>query len=448
MPFITLKKKFLQELQNIISGLILIKVCLQDEDSNMQEEVTDYHQLLSLEDIYNDPMLYHTIILYNKLSKQRYIFRTKYRERPINKYTIDLNKYGMFKSGQPWLTEKEFITAYRMTRKAFFRLKYLIKDHPIFQQGKRGGTQCPIEQQLLTLLHYLSSRGSDGSGSRIRNHFHIAYGTKNLYINRCIIAIRSCMRSKYYSWPDVNERKQLAVDFKRHFDLPNGFMVVDGTTFRLMIRPRREDAPDYSGRKEGYTLTNLIFSDAKRRIRYYISGWAGCVHDNRIWTSSQLYRDPSIYFSPNEYLIGDSAFDNGPHMVTTYKAPTGGLLTGSKKRFNDKLSTPRVISEHVNGILKGRWPWLNCIPCILDENKKSMKNILKVIDVIVILHNFLIEENLTNDEKYFYEENEINMNDDNSLEPLDELNLGINNTTQTGLRREQLRAYLSEKGII
>ena len=89
-----------------------------------------------------------------------------------------------------------------------------------------------------------------------------------------------------------------------------------------MSKPNREDGADYSGRKEGYTITNLFFSDCNRKIRYYISGWAGCAHDNRIWTNSKLYNNPADYFSRNQFLIGDSAFDNGPHMVTTYKAPT------------------------------------------------------------------------------------------------------------------------------
>ena len=236
--------------------------------------------------------------------------------------------------------------------------------------------------------------------------------------------------------------------------LPNAILLVDGTTFRLLSKPQREDAPDYSGRKEGYTITNLFFSDLNRKIRYYISGWAGSAHDNRIWTNSKLYREPYNFFSPNEYLIGDSAFDNGQHMVTTYRAPTGGTLQGSKSRFNDLISSPRVVSEHVNGIMKGRWTWLNSIPNILDESTESMKRILKFVDVIVILHNFLIEHNLTEDEKYFFDRD--NLEDSPAqqegvtgiLGRDDELNRSIHPNAPSGTRREQLRAYLSEEGIL
>lgn len=128
-------------------------------------------------------------------------------------------------------------------------------------------------------------------------------------------------------------------------------------------------------------------------------------------------------------------------MVTTYRASTGAALQGEKKRFNDLLSSPRVISEHVNGILKGRWCWLNCIPCVLDESPESMKRILEIVDVIVILHNFLIQENLKSDEDVFYNEGDGNHSDDDSmLGPDDELNLGIGANDASGKRCDHLRA--------
>lgn len=188
----------------------------------------------------------------------------------------------------------------------------------------------------------------------------------------------------------------------------------DGTTFRLSFKPARADAADYSGRKGGYTITNLFFSNLNRKIRYYVTGWAGCAHDNRMWVNSSIHLRPMEFMAPNEYIIGDSAFANGPHMVTTYKAPTGGLLQGSKKRFNDVLLSPRVILEHLNGILKGRWCWLKGIPNILNEDIESMRRILRLIDVTVILHNFLMEHKFTKDESFFFNDSAQTNDDDES----------------------------------
>ena len=197
-----------------------------------------------------------------------------------------------------------------------------------------------------------------GDSSRVTS-----YRAKDIYVKGCVQAIRSCLQPTYYTWPDAEERRQLGSDFKKNFHLPNAILLVNGTTFRLMQKP----------------ITNLFFSDAKRRIWHYVSGWPGSAHDSRMWTNSKLFRDPAAYFSTNEYVIGDSAFANGPHMVTTYRPQTGGVVDGTNKRFNNMLSLPRVISEHVNGILKGRWNWLNNIPCILNVDPNSMKKILELI---------------------------------------------------------------------
>jgi hypothetical protein len=38
-------------------------------------------------------------------------------------------------------------------------------------------------------------------------------------------------------------------------------MIADGTLTPLAFEPETEDAPDYSGRKYYYSLSNLIYSD-------------------------------------------------------------------------------------------------------------------------------------------------------------------------------------------
>jgi hypothetical protein len=51
----------------------------------------------------------------------------------------------------------------------------------------------------------------------------------------------------------------------------------------------------------------------------------------------------------------------------------------------------RVLSEHTIGMLKGRFPFLKSIsPMVIDNSKKSVKRILRIIHCCVILHNLLI----------------------------------------------------------
>ena len=160
-----------------------------------------------------------------------------------------------------------------------------------------------------------------------------------------------------------------------------------------------------------------------------------------------MYRRWKKCFGHKYYVTCDSAFDALSFTVPTYRNPTGGLLSGSKEDFNEVIGSPRVIIEHINGIIKGRFPILKSLPCLINEEEKTFDRVLKIIDVCVILHNFLIEENLNEDDPYWYvptrEPNE-NRYEYVPLAPDDELN----RPAEGGGRRERLRGYLSEQGII
>jgi len=169
-----------------------------------------------------------------------------------------------------------------------------------------------------------------------------------------------------------------------------------------------------------------------------------------------MYNNKKDYYDDNQYSGGDTAFDNSDVMVTTYRTPTWGALGSSKTNFNRFFASPRVITEHVNGIVKGRFPILQSIPLQLSENPKSMMNILLLIDVCVILHNFLTENNLNTDDAYFYKEfrpsESLFLREFHQAPPIldemDELNQPIDPNAAKDTRREQLRAYLSESGYI
>ena len=66
-------------------------------------------------------------------------------------------------------------------------------------------------------------------------------------------------------------------------------------------------------------------------------------------------------FTEREYIAGDCAFATRCWLVSCYKKPPGGTLARDKEIFNKSLARPRVTSEHVNGMLKGRFPFLRSI---------------------------------------------------------------------------------------
>merc|ERR1712176_1490409 len=60
-------------------------------------------------------------------------------------------------------------------------------------------------------------------------------------------------------------------------------------------------------------------------------------------------------------------------------------------KFNHALASPRVVSEHTNGIWKGRFPWLRSIRMKITDDPKSVVKILRMIEATVVLHNMLID---------------------------------------------------------
>ena len=68
---------------------------------------------------------------------------------------------------------------------------------------------------------------------------------------------------------------------------------------------------------------------------------------------------PEIFFSEDEYIMGDSAYPLSKHMLCPYKAH--GDIPNDNLAFNLHFSGVRVIIEHVMGLLKARWSSLRGI---------------------------------------------------------------------------------------
>ena len=232
-----------------------------------------------------------------------------------------------------------------------------------------------------------------------------------------------------------------------NFGWPNCVGVADGTLLPLAFQPETENYPDFHGRKYRYSLSVLIVNDDKRRIRYFLAGWPGRTHDNRVLRNSRLGLNPADFFNQNEYILGDSAYETQWFLIPAFKKPAGLQIDQSKSRFNDLLKLPRVSSDHTIGMWKGRFAWLRSIRMKIRDNESSLEQILQTITATVILHNFLIEENEEFDDSW-YDLDDFNedMGEAGLLEPGDELNKPAHHNSN--LRQEQLMSYFSEKNMI
>ena len=113
----------------------------------------------------------------------------------------------------------------------------------------------------------------------------------------------------------------------------------------------------------------------------------------------KIYKERSTLFSPLQYIIMDTVFEPCECVVPTMKRDEG---TGNSdaQLFNHVIAKPRVRSEHLNGIIKSRFPGaMRKIRKVITDDKESLKEILILIEYAVILHNMLLDFGYSKDDE-------------------------------------------------
>lgn len=450
MPRTSRRLIFIEDLKTIFKKRMIARAIRKMFEDDEEEGLGDF-------DVASDCIDVVVALTLAKALQRRYLFRTsknrKGKSEPIFQVDLKLQESRSDKEEcssassedtfLPWLNDIEFLQKYRMSRESFDRVVDYIKDHPVFQSKTKQ--QAPVAHQLMTWLKYAGTEGSGSSNANQQNTFKIGYGTADVFRSRVTIALQS-LSNTYYFWPDATERLKIGKEILKEYGFPHCVGVADGTLFPLAFEPETKDAPDYSGRKYGYSLSTMIICDNKRRIRHYLAGFPGSAHDNRIFKATKLVKDANTYFSEREYIIGDSAFENSSHMVSAFKKPKGEEIPRNHEQFNEKLARLRILSEHTIGILKGRFPWLRSIRFKINESKESIRRILQMLKATVVLHNMLIEFG-EEERNEWLEEDDCSEIDDAERAPYedgDALNVAIPDGAPKDERRKRLMYYFEE----
>jgi DDE superfamily endonuclease len=443
MPRISKRQRYLSGIETLIqcemfreSDVLLNYSSSDSDDDDDSDDSDDSEDDISVSDNTVPTLITH----FSMTIQNRYLERGKYRSAGNRVMERDFGRSPV-KEKPFWLNEDEFRQRYRMNRDSFQAVLDSIKENPIFVSvGKRK--QRPVGHQLAVYMRFIGNSGTGSSAASLRNDMEFGFGSSYQYVRRVVKAINSSLKD-HYSWPDPTERKSIANFFEEHYNLPFCVGIIDGMLHRLATKPQSSDAADYHGRK-GDTLSTLIVSDHKRRIRYYQAGWPGSAHDNRILRTSRLSCRFQEYFTPEEYMLGDSAFTNRSFVVTTYKEVSGHMLAHHKRKFNEIVKPPRAISEHTNGILKGRFPYLREIRMLISDDPKTILRIVQLIHSVVLLHNFLINIQDEGDD-FLHADDDVDNNDDEDNQTIDTT---VYNTGENDNKREWLMSHLEAIGII
>jgi hypothetical protein len=287
-------------------------------------------------------------------------------------------------------SDEEFLYSFRMTRESFHKLLKEMETKKAFCAPKFK-KQHPVSFQLLVFLFCVGKQGSCGSSIAVLSHFGIGKGSVNNYVDRCISALHEIHDDVVY-WPDRNKREEMKARLSS-----TGFRycvgIINGTLIVLDFKPEKFHKCYYS-RKSVYALNVMVVCDDKKCVTFYLAGWPGSTHDNRVFRNSRLFKKRNEYFDHEDYLLGDSTYSFSSIMVQAFKMHAlSGHLSHDKSLFNTHLAQVQIASEHCIGILKGRFGCLKHSNVQLKDGKKEVKHLVKMIGACIVLHNLLINYN-------------------------------------------------------
>lgn len=144
--------------------------------------------------------------------------------------------------------------------------------------------------------------------------------------------------------------------------------------------------------------------DHRKRFLDVEIGWPGSVPDNRLFQLSSLSKNYEAVLAPLRttplmtgngvvedipaFILGDSAYRNTRHLVTTY-TNTECKNDRSIRHLNEQLSRARYIVENSFALLRARFQLLEKP---LRSGAEDLPFAIHLIASLFVLHNFLIEE--------------------------------------------------------
>ena len=263
--------------------------------------------------------------------------------------------------------DSTFRSLFRMHRASFWQLVELltkaggtnywgqIAEGPV-AGGPVGRPPRPIYQQIAVGLCIL---GGGMTMSKSRVTMNIAQGTTWKYAWRTITLLARLL-GDYVRWP-IRGTRHGNHDIFRHCI---GFL--DGSNIVLRDRPML-DPEAYLSRNQNYGFNLQAICDWNGKFIWMYMGHTASAHDSTAFKSTDIYRNSSTYFDPEEYILADKAYALERHVITSYEEPTSRETenTAENAAFNKQFSTARVKIAHAFGVLKARWPTLRNIPvCI------------------------------------------------------------------------------------
>jgi hypothetical protein len=213
MPRVSERQEFMRELEWIVAFAIV------DDDVELLQDA---------------------VHMYTLVDESRYFCERSIRDRQD---TFFLQVF-------PNLSDGQFRSMFRTTRRGLHVLGTLIQQHPVFINNSTFKQAHPTWQLAIALYRF----GHNGNGANVIDlsaRFGIGAGTVSLYTSRVITALLSIM-GDWIKWPDSSRRAHIWRAMREE-GFPGCVGFLDGTTIPLCKKPA-VSGNEYFDRKKRYTL--------------------------------------------------------------------------------------------------------------------------------------------------------------------------------------------------
>ncbi|ETL36391.1 hypothetical protein L916_11620, partial [Phytophthora nicotianae] len=178
-------------------------------------------------------------------------------------------------------------------------------------------------------------------------------------------------------------RSVSAAFHRERYGLDGVVGMVDGMHVIVDQKPAIDGAIHFN-MKCRYSFNVQIFCDEDKRIIMAYTGWPGLCADSTVFGKTPVFTRPYDFFSPREFLRGDTGYALSNYLITPYKRPASDHP--DNKVFNEVVSSARVLNENCVGLWKNRWMSLKGIRTQL-KTVSEFKFVNNHIPACVLLHN-------------------------------------------------------------
>ncbi|XP_056687225.1 uncharacterized protein [Spinacia oleracea] len=275
---------------------------------------------------------------------------------------------------------------FRMESDVFCSLAKLLKD----DYGLKS-TRTMCSEESLAMFIYLCAQFQ--SNRNLQNRFKHSGETISRKMNEVLKAMtkfsRDIVRASDPYFREVSVKIRGNYKYWPHFKDCIG--AIDGTHIPCVVP--EEDRIPYIGRKGHPTQNILAICDFDMLFTYFVVGWPGSVHDNRVLKNAMDNPKKAFPHPPEgKYYVVDAGYPNMKGFLAPFKGQRYHIPdyrrstqppTGYYEVYNYKHSSLRNVIERTFGVWKSRWRILSMMPNFPLETQN------KTVAATMAMHNYI-----------------------------------------------------------